>query len=80
MLSQRVGVRIAADPRLPLQAVEAWRDGNNVYVRQERGDVLHVFGPDNFTNLTEMAGERPALPAQVPTSVSSRVAAAFDLS
>jgi hypothetical protein len=78
MLTERVGVRIAAGPRWPLQAVEAWRDGNNVHVRLERSDVLEVIGPDNFTNLTEMACERPALPAQVPTSVSSTVAAAFD--
>ncbi|MDQ4105140.1 MAG: hypothetical protein M3186_16035 [Actinomycetota bacterium] len=78
MLTERVSVRIAAGPRWPLQAVDAWRDGNKVHIRQERGDILYIRSPDNFTNLTEMARERPALPAQVPKSVSNRVAAAFD--
>lgn len=67
-----------AGPRSPMQAVDAWRDGHDVYVRQERGDRIITLGTDNYFNLTEMASTRPELPVQIPQSISGRVAEAFD--
>jgi hypothetical protein len=77
MLTELIGARIAAGPRWPMQPVDAWRDGREVYVRVERGDKL-VESADLYTNLAEMARERPELPQQVPEAIRARVDAAFD--
>lgn len=77
MLSERVGARIAAGPRWPLQPVEAWRDGRTIHIQQERGDRVVVHGEDRYANLIEMARERLELPAQVPTEIEDRVRAMF---
>lgn len=78
MLAERLAARIAAGPMWPMQAVDAWRDGHEVHVRQRRGDKIIVHSHDNFTNFAEMAGARPALPASVPPKVSQRVGATFN--
>jgi hypothetical protein len=78
MLIERVSARIAAGPRWPMQPVDAWRDGRTVYVRAEHGDAVAVHRADNYTNLMEMARERPGLPQQLPPTIRARVKATFD--
>ena len=78
MLTERVAARIAAGPRWPLQPVDAWRDGRTVHVQLERGDELLVHSPDNYSNLMEMARERPELPGPISLAIQARVGAMFD--
>lgn len=77
MLTERVGARIAAGPRWPLQPVEAWRDGRKVHVQLERGDHVMIHGEDRYTNMMEMARERPQLPPEVPAEIVDKVTARF---
>ncbi len=74
MFAERVATRVAAGPLWPMQAEQAWRDGNTIHVRQRRGDQLVVHPPDTFTNLSEMAAIRPSLPGTLPGDIAHRVA------
>jgi hypothetical protein len=73
MLAERVATRVAAGPLWPMQAEPAWRDGNTIYVRQQHGDRVVVDMPDTFTNLAEMAANRPPLPGTLPGDIAQRV-------
>lgn len=78
MLVERVSTRIAAGPRWPMQPVEAWRDGRTVHVHAEHGDNVVIHPADNYTNLMQMARDRPGLPQQLPPTIGDRTAAMFD--
>jgi hypothetical protein len=74
MLAERVATRVAAGPLWPMQAEPAWRDGNVIHVGQQHGDHVVIHGPNTFTNLAEMAANRPPLPGTLPPDVAQRVA------
>lgn len=74
MLTERVAARVAAGPLWPMQAEPAWRDGDAIHVRRGPRDRLVIEGPDVFTNLANMAAHRPALPSNVPSDVTQRLA------
>ena len=78
MLTERVAARVIAGPRWPLRPVDAWRDGKTIHLRKERGDKVMIEEADLYSNLVEMASERPELPQQTPEAIRARVEAAFD--
>jgi hypothetical protein len=78
MLNELVATRIAAGPRWPMQGVEAWRDGRDVYIRKERDDRINVLAADSYANLAEMARARPTLPKQLPPEVNQHVSAVLE--
>jgi hypothetical protein len=73
MLAERVATRVAAGPLWPMQAEPAWRDGNEIHVRRQRGDKIMIHDVDNFTNLAEMAQTRPNLPSPLPSAIAERI-------
>lgn len=74
MLQDRVAVRVAAGPIWPMQAHPAWRDGNTINVQQGRGDRIVVHGVDNYTNLAEMAANRPDISGPIGPEIQERLA------
>lgn len=74
MLAERVATRVAAGPVWPMQAESVWRDGDTLHVHKRRGDKVVIYDADNYTNLSEMAAIRPALPDPLPNRVRDGVA------